>query len=303
MDVEFNIQRRGEMKISWLNRPQVLVPVTTAIIGLLAYSGWNLRSENNVLRAVQAGVPSSLGEKPASRAAPPPPARDEAEASARLAELREQLALETAKRAAMEAKAGDLAAMLPTKEDELVVSFGRIEQMGQKSAKLIGLFVGESGKKMMTGKHLSPEEQQQMMDALQKHLVQIPELQRMEDDAREISRYHASALKEIYGLDAAASKQAAAFLEAEFARMKSEGITFSQRTEADKAAWETRRDAAMKDVALRMQPMLPANHPSLDLLPGVLNLGEGMRTTVKMNGDGHGSVNMALPLFPAIPSL
>ena len=59
----------------------------------------------------------------------------------------------------------------------------------------------------------------------------------------------------------------------------------------------------MKDLASRMQPMLPADHPQTNLLPGVLSLGEGMRTTVKMNGDGHGSMNMTLPLFPAIPSL
>ena len=59
----------------------------------------------------------------------------------------------------------------------------------------------------------------------------------------------------------------------------------------------------MKDLASRMQPMIPADHPQINLLPGVLSLGEGMRTTVKMNGDGHGRMNMMLPLLPAIPSL
>ena len=291
------------MTTSRLNRPLILVPVTAVIIGLLSYAGWRLHSENNSLRAALAGLPSSTGKMSADNAAPLPPAKDEAETNARLAELRGQLAHETATRTAMEAKAAELAATLPTKEDDVLVSFGRIEQMGQKSAKLIGLFASENGKKMMTGKDLSPDEQQQMIDTLQKHLVQIPELQRMEDNAREMSNYLASALKEIYGLDAAASGKTVKFLEAEFTRLKAEGLTVSQRTEADKVSWETRRDAAMKDLASRMQPMLPADHPQINLLPGVLSLGEGMRTTVKMNGDGHGSMNMTLPLFPAIPSL
>ena len=50
----------------------------------------------------------------------------------------------------------------------------------------------------------------------------------------------------------------------------------------------------MKDLASRMQPMLPADHPQINLLPGVLSLGEGMRTTVKMNGDDMAS----LEFFP-----
>ncbi len=59
----------------------------------------------------------------------------------------------------------------------------------------------------------------------------------------------------------------------------------------------------MQDLATRVTPLLPANHAQLEMLPGLLNLGEGLRTTVKMNADGHGSVMMTLPMFPMIPSL
>jgi hypothetical protein len=178
--------------------------------------------------------------------------------------------------------------------------------MGQASAKFVGVMNSAFGTKSAAGKDvkpddLTPEEQIQMMEAVQKHIAQIPELQRMEDDAGEISRYHAAALKEVFGLDAATANKAAKFLEAEFARLKSDGLTVSQRTEADKAAWEKRRDAAMNDLATRMKTMLPVNHPQLDLLPGLLSLGEGFRTSVVMKEDGHGSMNMTLPLFRKKP--
>jgi hypothetical protein len=239
------------------------------------------------------------------------PTKVSAEPQDQLAELRKQLASETAQRIALEAKAAELATMLQTKEGDIVVSFGRVEQMGQASAKFVGLMSSVFGKNSATGKaltpeDLTPEQQQQMMEAVQKHIAQIPELQAMEDNAGEISRFHAATLREVFGLNAASATKAARFLEAEFARLKSDGLTVSQRPEADKAAWEKRRDAAMTDLASRMKPMLPANHPQLHLLhllPGLLSLGEGFRTTVKMNEDGHGSMIMGLPLFPPTPGL
>ena len=291
------------MKPSRLNGPLVLALATAAIIGLLTYSGWRLHSGNNAIRATAGQVPAAKSAEKTDGTPPPIPEMDDAAADTQLAELRALLARETAARETMEAKAAELAASLPTSEDELVVSLGRIEQMAHKSAKLIGLFFSESGRKMARGENLSRPEQMEMMEALQKHCMQIPELQRMEDDAREISRYQASALKEIYNLDGATFRSVLSLLESEFTRLKLAGLTVSQRAETDKAAWETRRDAAMKDLAALIRPMLPADHPSLHLLPGVLNLGEGLRTTVTMKSDGHGSVNMALPLFPEIPSL
>ena len=290
------------MKPSPLNRPHILLPVTALAVAWLAHTGWRLHKENNAMQAALSAAPPSLQEKSGAELSPhTAPRKDGAESENRLTELREQLASETASRIAAEAKAAELAAKLPTKEGDIIVSFGRVEQMGQASAKFVSLMYRLLGNNVATGKDLAPEDQQQMTEASLKHIAQIPELQGMEDNAGEISRYHAATLKEVFGLDAASANKAAKFLEAEFAGLKSDGLTVSQRPEADKAAWEKRRDAAMNDLASRMKTMLPANHPQLNLLPGLLSLGEGFRTTVVMKEDGHGSMNMTLPLFPPTP--
>ena len=290
------------MKPSPLNRPLILLPVTAVAVAWLAHTGWKLHSENNALQAALSAAPPTLQEKSSGEISPhTAPTKEDAETQDRLAELREQLASETASRIAAETKAAELAAILPTKEGDIVVSFGRVEQMGQASAKFVSLIYRLLGNNVDGDNDRAPEDQQQMTEASLKHLAQIPELQGMEDNAGEISRFHAATLKEVFGLDAASANKAAKFLEAEFARLKSDGLTVSQRPEADKPAWEKRRDDAMKDLASRMEAMLPANHPQLNLLPGLLSLGEGFRTTVQMNEDGHGNVIMGLPLFPSPP--
>ena len=53
----------------------------------------------------------------------------------------------------------------------------------------------------------------------------------------------------------------------------------------------------MTELAARLRPMLPENHAQLPQLPGILSLGGGLRTEVKLNPDGHGSMNATLPLF------
>lgn len=290
------------MKPSPLNRPLILLPVTAVVVAWLAHTGWKLHSENNAMQAALSTAPLTLQERSSGGVSPhTATTKDGAETQDRLAELREQLASETAARIAAEAKAAELAAKLPTKEGDIIVSFGRVEQMGQASAKFVSLIYRLSGNNVAAGNDLAPQDEQQMTEASLKHVAQIPELQGMEDNAGEISRFHAATLKEVFGLDAASANKAATFLDAEFARLKSEGLTVSQRPEADKAAWEKRRDDAMNDLASRMKTMLPVNHPQLNLLPGLLSLGEGFRTSVQMNEDGHGKVIMGLPLFPAPP--
>ncbi len=229
------------MKRSLLNRPVFVLPIAFEIAALLARTGWRLHSENELLRAARAQAPSlSQSAIPQSASTPPPASKDETSARTRLAELRAELEKETAARTAMETKATELAAKLPTKEGDIVVSFGRIEQMGQASAKLVRIFTSDAFRKLTTGKpdagELPEEQQREMMDAFQKHLGQIPELQRMEDNPGKIARYQAALLQDVYGLDEATARKVNTMLEAEFAKLKASGLTVSQRTEAEKAS-------------------------------------------------------------------
>ena len=102
----------------------------------------------------------------------------------------------------------------------------------------------------------------------------------------------------LLGLDDATSGRVTAFLETEFARLKAQQLTANFRPENEPGDWYRRRDAAMTELAARLRPLLPANHAQLPLLPGILSLGGGLRTEIKLNPDGHGTVNAMLPLFP-----
>jgi hypothetical protein len=136
------------------------------------------------------------------------------------------------------------------------------------------------------------------LSAFAEFFGQLGELRALENDPREIARFQAATLREVLGLDDATSGRVSAFLEAEFARLKAQQLTANFRPENEPGDWYRRRDAAMTELAARLRPLLPANHAQLPLLPGILSLGGGLRTEVKLNPDGHGTVNAMLPLFP-----
>lgn len=140
-----------------------------------------------------------------------------------------------------------------------------------------------------------------MQEAFVRHFEQIPELRRMEDEPQDMARFQTAMLSEFYRLDAAAASRVTTLLETEFARLRELSLTALHRPASDPAEWDRRRDAAVTDLAKRVRPLLPANAAHLELLPGMLNLGAGPRTTIKVNTTGKDTVLMSFPLFPTTP--
>lgn len=279
--------------------PIWLWPVTFVIVAWFARAGWHLRSENNSLRAAAATV----GEVDASVAARAMPEAMNGQPAGRLSveELRAEAQREIAARAVAEAKIAALNNRLPTRDGEVVVSFGRIEQMGQRAGNAVIVLARQATAQTAAQKSgvtpvtdLTTNEQTAFLE----FISQLGELRAVENDPREIARFHVSTLREVFGLDEATAERASAFLEPEFARLKAQGLTASFRPENGPGDWDRRRDAAMTEIADRLRPLLPANHAQLPLLPGILSLGGGLRTEVKLKPDGHGTINARLPLFP-----
>ena len=279
--------------------PLWLWPVTLIIVGWLARAGWHLRSENKTLRAVAAAagkVHASTGTR-----ATPEPINGQQEGTVRAEALRDETRREIASRAAAEAKIAELESRLPTHDGEVLTSFGRIEEMGKRAGKAVTFLARQAAAQTAAQKpggkpvtDLKKDEQ----SAFAEFLAQLGELRALENDPREIARFQATTLREVLGLDDATSGRVTAFLETEFARLKAQQLTASFRPENEPGDWYRRRDAAMTELAARLRPLLPANHAQLPLLPGILSLGGGLRTEVKVNPDGHGTVNAMLPLFP-----
>jgi len=279
--------------------PLWLWPVTIIIVGWLARAGWHLRSENETLRAVAAAagkVHASTGTR-----ATPEPINGQQEGTVRAEALRDETRREIASRAAAEAKIAELDSHLPTRGGEVLASFGRIEEMGKRAGKAVTIFARQAAAQTAAQKpgvkpvtDLTKDEQ----TAFAAFLCQLGELRAVENDPLEIARFQAATLREVLGLDDATNGRVTAFLETEFARLKAQQLTANFRPENEPGDWYRRRDAAMTELAARLRPLLPANHAQLPLLPGILSLGGGLRTEIKLNPDGHGTVNAMLPLFP-----
>ncbi len=279
--------------------PLWLWPVTVIIVGWLARAGWHLRSENETLRTVAAAA----GKVHASTEARPTlePINGQHEGTVHAEALRDETRREIASREAAEAKIAEIESRLPTRDGEVVSSFGRIEEMGQRAGKAVTIFARQAAAQTAAQKpllkpftDLTKDEQ----TAFAAFMCQLGELRAMENDPLEIARFQAATLREVLGLDDATNGRVTAFLETEFARLKAQQLTASFRPENEPGDWYRRRDAAMTELAARLRPLLPANHAQLPLLPGILSLGGGLRTEVKVNPDGHGTVNAMLPLFP-----
>ncbi len=279
--------------------PIWLWPLTFFIVAWLARAGWHLRSENNSLRAAATTV-GRVDDSTAERAMPEP-MNGRPAGTLSVKELRTQAQLEIAARTDAEAKIAELNNRLPTRDGEVVVSFGRIDQMGQRAGKFVLVIAQQATAQTAAQRSgvtpvtkLTTNEQ----TAFAEFISQLGELRAVENDPREIARFHASTLREVFDLDDATAGRTSAFLEPEFARLKAQELTANFRPENEPGDWDRRRDTAMTELAARLRSLLPANHEQLPLLPGILSLGGGLRTEVNLKPDGHGSINARLPLFP-----
>jgi len=279
--------------------PPWLWPVTLGVVVWLGRAGWHLRSENAALRA-SAAMAGEVGALPGARAMPEA-VNGQPEGTLRAEELRAETRREVAAREAAEAKIAELESRLPTSDGDVVASFGRIEQMGQRAGKAVMVLARQVAAQIAAKKPGGKPVTAMTADeeaGFAEFFAQLGELRAVENDPREIARFQAATLREVFGLDDATAGRVSAFLESEFARLKTQQLIANFRPGNEPGDWDRRRDAAMTELAARLRPVLPANHAQLPLLPGILSLGGGLRTEVKLNADGHGSVNATLPLFP-----
>jgi hypothetical protein len=284
------------MKIAPIARPLWIALAGLCAVGILGSTTWTLHRENGRLRAEHAArrTASSGAKSDEPAASVSPMATD---SKARLAELREQIARETAARTTAETRVAKLARQLTAKDGEITVSFGRIEEMGQQGARL-ARFLAKSveGKAPPVGAS-DPTYETEAKELFGKFVEQLPELSEMENRPSEIARYLASVLGEFYTLGDAPSHSLTPLLETEFKRLKALELNATHRPSSDPSEWDRRRDAAVTELAARVRTLLPADREHLDMLPGLLDLGRGLRSEVQINPDGRSVMLFKLPLL------
>ena len=126
-------------------------------------------------------------------------------------------------------------------------------------------------------------------------------LQDLESQPAEIVSFQSALLNEFYPVEPTQREPLEATLRAGYARLREQGLSATQKPEqGGEANWEERRDMAIRSFADEVQRHLPKDAPLRELLPGLLGIAEGLRRTVSMGPDGHGSASLSLPNFPEI---
>jgi hypothetical protein len=253
--------------------------------GTLAWCGWYWHRQNLALAAV---APAPELAPPRAVLSTPAPAE-----AASADEVRAETEREKALRLKAEAEIAKLEPLIPAHEGEILVSYGGLQEMARKTAlavrKMMPLIEGQPAPKAPTTR-----DEDKIMSEF---VPMLTDLKSVEDDPHEIAQFHAEMLRSALGLDDATTKNVAAFLEPEFDRLKSAGLTASFEPATDPEAWQQARDAAVTEIAGRLRTQLP-DHPWLDLLPGMLDISGGFRSQIVVGKDGRTQMFFKLPLFP-----
>lgn len=248
------------------------------LLGLSAWHWHQLRGERAVLVAAARAAslnpaakegPSSTVEGTAKTRASNPPS---AELSALLREIHEE---ETAL-AQMTRHADDLAARLPAADDdELIASFGRIEDMGRDTgAALQGLI------RMLAGENASGTEDEANFMRLMRVKGRLPEIRNFEDNPDEIARFQSSTLRQALGLSEAAESAMRPLIRDAFTEMAAQNLTATQMPPMPDEAkeWINRRSQALQHLMRQLRPHLPDSEAAATraALMFALNVGAGL---------------------------
>lgn len=250
-----------------MKRP-LLRSIPLAVVVAAAILAWvHLRREHEVLSAAHAGLQQRAAGSPTGRASIRPPVdRPSAEARQLAATLREIEAEESAL-AQVKKETEDLAArMPPAAEDELITSFGKVEDMGRETGAVI--------RSLLLG--LSDTGEVDIMKFLQVK-GRLPEIRRFEDDPDEIARFQSSALRQALALSETAEAAMRPLIREAFAGMARQNLTANHGPAENPEAWMEQRSQALQQLMLGLRPHLPdsQSNATRQALTFILNLGAG----------------------------
>lgn len=214
-----------------------------------------------------AGVPVPHASKPApamaeAPAALPPPAPIEAATPGRVEELQARLAAESQARQRAEEEAAALRARLAPLEDNVVVSLGKVEDIGKKAGSILPALRELRRLLKKDRDDLSPREKKRLLELQRQNadvLGMLPEIAGFQDNPAEYGKFFRSMVQEAAGLDAAQADSVEAYMRERATLMNQAGLN-TAKGPTDAAArdrWETRRDAFNQQSAAGLAAVLP----------------------------------------------
>ena len=182
--------------------------------------------------------------------------------SAQIQNLKGRLAEEMRARQRAEAEAAALRQKLAPLESNVVVSLGKIEDIGKRA----GTFLPALGElQALTGRDpntLSADEKRRLLELQRDHaklLGALPEITRFQDNPEEDGRFFSSMLQQAAGLTDPQAAQVDAYMRERATVMNQLELNAAKEPADPKLeeAWEERRDAFNEQTATGLKAILP----------------------------------------------
>ncbi len=177
------------------------------------------------------------------------------------------LAARRSARIAAENRVSELLALKEKVETEVVVSFGTVDAMAKKMARTLQIM--ESVTDAQGSKtELSPEQQaalraraENAAEGMTDFFGIMPEIARLERAPEKAARFYATLYGEMTGLDEAARTLVENRTRDWLRGLQQEGLALPQRPKGKAPEWDTRRNAATKQLYKSLASQLPPGKP------------------------------------------
>jgi RNA polymerase sigma factor (sigma-70 family) len=180
------------------------------------------------------------------------------------AALREAVAAKRSARMAEENRAATLGTFEKKLADEVVISFGTVETMARKLAKVIAMMerLDPSDKTGVAGEQISNEERdritRELSQAIPEVMSLVREVPQLEREPAKAGRFYATILGEIWQCDEPTRAAIEPAISQWVERLQTDGLTLVQRPRGKAGDWDARRNAETAELLTTVSARVPA---------------------------------------------
>ena len=208
----------------------------------------SLRAEIAALREAHPQVASAMN-------AAPSPQKEAA--------LESEFAAKHAERIALENRVAQLTTLKDKLAGEVVISFGTIESMARKLARVLSTIHGLDAtreKKLEAGSEAFKEREmltRQMAEAMPEVMSIMREIPKLERDPGKAAHFYATIVGETLSLDQATRSMMETEMTEWVRGLQQDGLALVQRPRGIAKEWDTRRNEATRQLLTQLKAMLP----------------------------------------------
>ena len=241
-----------------VNRPHRLLAIAAALIAGPGVLWWAVASRTPA-PSPEVPAPSAKAPSPSS---PAPATAAQVETSARVQELEQRLAAEHRARQDAESAAADLRARLAPLDNQVVVSYGRIEDIGKHTAALLSANAELEALSSRDPATLSADEKHRLLDLQRQQadvLGMLPEIAGFQNNPAEYGRFFRSMLQQSAQLTDPQAAQVESYMTQRAQAMDQLGLNAARQPTDPTLAdpWETQRDQFNQQTASGLTSILP----------------------------------------------